>query len=69
MQPVENADIGQNHHARCRGQAGMQPDGICRLAEFIQIDVFLQQNGINGVPDKWLKSNRRALTIEMDISL
>ena len=28
VQPVENAEIGQNHNARCRGQAGMQPDGI-----------------------------------------
>ena len=69
VQSVENAEIGQNHHTRCRRKAGMQSDNIYRLAEFIQIDVFLQQNGINAVPDIWLNSNRRTLTIETDISL
>ena len=47
----------------------MQPDGIYRLAEFIQIDGFLLRNGINTVPDIWLKNNRCASTTETDISL
>ena len=47
----------------------MQPDGIYRLAEFIQIDDFLLRNGINTVLDIWLKNNRCAFTTETDILL
>ena len=47
----------------------MQPDGIYRLEEFIQIDGLPLQNGINTVPDIWLKNSRSAFATEMDISL